>query len=158
MLTTDCVQKLLTEARYLDTKPQEAHWMMVWCERKSSSPCGTVSCAVGDMVLRGDLPAHRSFEGYPSDSNMSCIAQSLAISRREASFLFSAIFARNKFVSRTSRDKETPAQTAARIRKFVYYKLRKAEIFEAYEEARRREGNWNVAQQVLETVATDAAE
>ena len=50
---------------------------------------------------------------------------------------------------------ETPQQTAARIRKFLYYKMRKEEIFEAYAEewkTRKVEGNWGVIQEVMEKV------
>lgn len=46
------------------------------------------------------------------------------------------------------RGGETPAVVAARIRKLVYYKLKKAELAECWEEARRREGDWQLCQQV----------
>ena len=57
-------------------------------------------------------------------------------------FLFAA------YSKKGSRKDKTPTQTAARIRKFVYYFLRKGEILANYEEARNREGNWMVSEQV----------
>lgn len=50
-----------------------------------------------------------------------------------------------------NRDDETPQQTAARIRKFIYYKIRKKEIFKDWDAARRM-GDIGINQEVLERV------
>lgn len=162
-LPTATVQALLTEARFLDTKPAASHKMAYWV-----SECGTQGCAVGDMAARGDLGLGYllsprgiflgiTFLGQPCEDTMAGVAIVMGISEEEAMFLFDSrihhFVSRNYQKWRTSIGKgernsdvmwrhrqrcdESPQETAARIRKFVYYKLRKAELLADYEQARR---------------------
>ena len=123
-------QELLTEARYLDTKPPEEHNMTLVF-------CGTTSCAIGDIAIRnGRVAGRSSISG--KDYNLFSITF-LGLSEESSAFLFacgtSHWYSGKKEFSRAS---ETPQQTAARLRKFVYYKLRKAEIFTNYNEGLKR--------------------
>lgn len=162
-LPTATVQALLTEARFLDTKPVASHKMDCWI-----SACGTQGCAVGDMAARGDLGLGYScskggiffvitLQGERCEDVMASVAIAMGISEEEAMFLFNSrihhFISRNYKKWRTSLDAnqrgsdirwrhrhrcdESPQETAARIRKFVYYKLRKAELLADYEQARR---------------------
>lgn len=164
MLSTETVQKLLREADYLDTKPAQEHDMSRWVRR---TECCTASCAVGDMMLRGEIPSvtghllnpvpHQDFHRW-----YEAIGLALGIPERDAEWLFENT--RNmRVVSfrvissiRFHRSFETPAQTAARIRKYVYWKLRKGEIL-ADEGARYREGDWRVDREVLSQVESSHA-
>jgi hypothetical protein len=146
MLTTETIQILLDEARYLDTKPPERHYMGTWL-------CGSTSCAVGDLMVRCIVPSTGSiyidrFSVSPSNG-WKGVCDALSLSIHSAGFLFSSELRLGRNSKWRNRSRETPAQTAARIRKFLYYKMRKAEIFADYERARHQEGDWGVAQHVL---------
>lgn len=164
-LPTATVQALLTEARFLDTKPEERHCMATW---HFTSSCGTASCALGDMAARGDcglelsepvdvysdphdeLMIDRSvgLKDWPHMDGFTAAVMAFGITLRESHFLFSANPQPHHRVP-SYRDNETPQQTAARIRKYLYYRLRKAEILADYEKARRTEGDLNVCQQAV---------
>lgn len=143
-LKTETIQAFLDEARFLDTKPPLMHDMSTW-------KCGTSSCAVGDMALR-DVCGLRMISPYgrvhfPVAGRLhshEAVSYAFQITYRESMWLFDW---RDK---RGSRSFETPTQTAARIRKYLYYRMRKAEILADYETARRTEGNWGVVQYAVE--------
>jgi len=153
-LTKETAQALLAEARYLDTKNPKKHDMRVFVE---PTPCGSTSCALGDMAIsgalglrvniEGDLPVFGD-EGYP-DIGFNAAVVALKISSPFVLFLFDA----SGRVG-VSRSLETPQQTAARIRKFVYYFLHKQDILSDYEGARRT-GDIGVSDKVLESVEKD---
>lgn len=144
-LKQETIQALLTEARYLDEKPAERHRMDNWS-------CGTTSCAVGDMMYRGDCGMtvawcdiwEMDFVQYGSLGGWEAVAAALGITLYECTFLF------EDKDSAGDRTHEPPSSTAARIRKYLYYRMRKAEILADYESARRVEGNLNVCQQAVE--------
>jgi hypothetical protein len=154
-MRTATIQAFLNEARFLDSKPQEAHDMTQW-------KCGTASCAVGDMATIGELGLKIVNNPGTYDEGMSlhhnCIdgalywedlGQIFGISSQECEFLFGSVFF---LVTCTKfRNQELPSQTAARIRKYVYYKLHKKAILADYEKARRT-GDIGVVQGVCKLV------
>ena len=143
-LKQETIQALLSEARYLDEKPHHKHRMDSWS-------CGTTSCAVGDMMHRGDCGLkwmHDQDWGtdvplFGDKLGFYAVTNALGIGIREAEFLFC-------YYTFGDRKHESPSSTAARIRKYLYYRMRKAEILADYESARRVEGNLNVCQQAVE--------
>ena len=121
-------QTLLTEARFLDTKPVENHNMGVF-------HCGSTSCAMGDIALAngfGLAPDSMSEQQRWAFSVLDWLGLSSDTNTPNRYYQF--LFSRHNFYTKHSRWSETPAETAARIRKFVYYRLRKAEIFAEYNE------------------------
>ena len=151
-LKTETIQAFLDEARYLDEKPPRSHDMRLWYE--TWSDCKTSSCAVGDMALRGVCGL--SLRGCEVRVNSNelvdfpAVSFAFSISAGEAIFLFAC----GKVYRH--RGREHPHQTAARIRKYLYYRMRKAEILADYETARRREGNWNVCQDAVRYASEEA--
>ena len=127
-------QALLTEARFLDTKPVKSHNMDVFV-------CGSCSCALGDISIRNGSCTGNGVE-FNADIALRSIGSSLYGTEVRANFsgfsfthaflFMSVVTFRSGF--KQNRCRETPAETAARIRKFVYYRLRKAEIFAEYNE------------------------
>lgn len=134
-LKTETIQAFLDEARYLDSKPQETHNMNSW-------KCGTTSCAVGDMAARGvcNLKISGGTLYYLNGMNWDAVIDAFDITQKEARFLFGGEFYLEK------RSGEIPQQTANRIRKYLYYRMRKAEILADYEKARRT-GDIGICQQ-----------
>lgn len=131
-LNTETIQAFLDEARYLDSKPPEQHNMNSW-------KCGTTSCAVGDMAARGacNIKISCGILYHLREVNWGAVINAFDITRNEARFLFGDL---------EKRLGETPKQTAARIRKYLYYRMRKAEILADYEKARRT-GDIGICQQ-----------
>lgn len=120
-------QELITEANYLDTKKPEDHNM-------AHIVCGSVSCALGDIALRRDewvVNRHR-FRYY--FRLIDYTRDVLGLNERDSYFLFGLTYVPISGGTYHVREEETPTQTAARIRKFAYYRLRKAEIFAEYNE------------------------
>lgn len=161
-LSTRAVQMLLREADYLDGKDARWHNMGVWVGRVAE--CGTASCAVGDMMLRGEIPEDIRFAHSVPLRGMEGVAEAIGIPYRDAHWLFGCSdcgrFSAPRLTCigylyrseiRFDRVHETPAQTAARIRKYVYWRLRKAEIL-ADDDSRYREGDWRVDREVREQV------
>lgn len=133
--------------------------------------CGTVGCLIGNWLSRRpreSLTIQPRFQNgqrlcrVPAPK-MECgsgdafidVAVRLGMREVEATFLFVDKFSLRDFFSGAAnyfhdRTKQSRAQNIARLRKFIYYKLRKAEIFADYERARHQEGNWNVAQHARE--------
>ena len=113
--------------------------------------CGSAGCVIGDAINAGEfiISTIHLWEDFSSQ---------VGLTKKEAIFLFSGVsdgWRKRAVVSGKIRALETPQQTAARIRKFLYYKMRKEEIFEAYAEewkTRKVEGNWGVIQEVMEKV------
>ena len=134
-LKTDTIQAFLDEARYLDSKPPEQHNMNSW-------KCGTTSCAVGDMAARGacNIKISCGILYHLSEVNWGAVINAFDITQNEARFLFGGEYYLEK------RSGEIPQQTAARIRKYLYYRMRKAEILADYEKARRT-GDIGICQQ-----------
>lgn len=136
-LKTETIQAFLDEARFLDTKPIEAHRMAHW-------HCGTASCAVGDMAMQGvcgltlasDIYSHGVTPVIDEDDGFSAVTKAFHITKKEAIFLF-GVFESEYCGVAFDRVKELPQETAARLRKYLYYRLRKMEILANYESARR---------------------
>jgi len=149
-LKTETIQAFLDEARFLDTKPPERHSMYTW-------KCTTTSCAVGDMAQRGvcglqmmSPPGRGHFPSIGQYESHAAVSYAFQITYRESVWLF------DWQDRRGSRRYEPPTQTAARIRKYLYYRMRKAEILADYETARRTEGNWGVVQYAVEMAGATA--
>jgi len=122
-------QNLLKLAELVENKT------LVHDMRTVVSECGTTSCMMGDWILYKRLPNHITRIGY-----ITVASQEFDISIKEAAFLFNYFF--NTGLRFRCRGEETKEQSLARLRKFIYYKLRKQEIFADYERARTQEGNW----------------
>ena len=125
-------QALLTEARFLDTKPVDTHDMGEYI-------CGTASCALGDIGLHQQGMSENDFCAAVVLEKIGILHFTYKTNRyRRTSFEYDFLFNDSpSFHSgyHPNRCDELPAETAARIRKFVYYRLRKAEIFAEYNEA-----------------------
>jgi hypothetical protein len=117
-------------------------------------PCGTFGCLVGNWAIR----CNRMWM-LDSDGIYDLAAESLGITRKESRFLFSTIdVVRDRFgfeVPGLDRDCENRSAAINRVRKFLYYKLRKWELL--YEEdgrvkesARKQEGDRMVCREALE--------
>ena len=122
--------ELLVEAKFLDTKPPETHDMCVF-------NCGTASCALGDIGIRNFEDEFISYErifGFTPGYDDYCYGTAFD---PFFAFLFSE---KPKFASGWCpvRYRETPQQTAARIRKFVHYRRKKEAIFAEYNEELQR--------------------
>jgi hypothetical protein len=117
-------------------------------------PCRTYGCLVGNWAIQCD----RMFV-LETDNIYGLTADSLSLSYRESSFLFCTIDIRRDEwghplrpgVQRDWRNREAAIN---RVRKFLYYKLRKRELL--YEEdgrvkesARRTEGDHHVCRAAL---------
>lgn len=108
--------------------------MRSWIQIK---PCGTAGCLVGTYIINtttmsSEIDLLRKAEAF---FNSHCFELSL----REKRFLFTIAHLDEQKVDDAMY--LTKEQAIARLRKFIYYKLRKAELLEDYQASRRIEGD-----------------
>jgi hypothetical protein len=114
--------------------------------------CGTYGCLVGN-----DIAAR--YDNIPLLNKLSyefcCVEYGLT--KNESLFLFSNLiykFGRLGYKNSGPRRKYTKESAIARVRKFIYYKLRKQEIM-ADDNARFQEGDWGLVDQVKEQTCVE---
>ena len=144
------VQSLLNVARATEQLPGASFSMKYW-------DCGTTCCMVGAFQrASGERIVSIAYDS----SDMSRVGGRFGLSLREAVFLFSVEPAMSKLdhpaVGLPERRRESKKAALARLRKFLYYKLRKAELLADYEQARRT-GDVGVAREALSST-TEAVE
>lgn len=102
--------------------------------------CGTVGCMLGHASAVGIL------ESPMCDLNLENASEELGLSDRCCDFLFDTFDLKGR-----TRAWEMPAQAAARVRKFIYYFLRKGELLA--DDNSRYLGDVGVAGEVVEQLA-----
>lgn len=134
-------QKLMKLADLVETiDPAEFQMTTIWDDEGydclGRPTCGSVGCMLGHGASSGLLRARGPWRDWKEE---------LGLSRRAMGFLFEHCDMRH-----ASRTCEMPQKAAARVRKFVYWKLRNSEL--NADDNSRYLGDVGVAQEVLEMV------
>ena len=116
-LSTDTIQKLMWICNHLDNKPEDEHDMELFT-------CGTASCALGDHMIKINTPCE--IIAFKDIFDRPLMDKSKQVCK-QYDFLFSCFPEYSSY-----RSGEKPKTTAKRIRKFLYYFMRKNEIFPEY--------------------------
>lgn len=154
------IQALMRMATYAEEAEKTGELIMRnWFDQvaKGSLPtCGTAGCLVGTFAMRERCDWskwfwNREFAEEKWVASRILIQERFGISANEVDFLFDCK------THGTSRSANRLSGLAAirRLRKFIYYKCRKAELLEDFPAARRIEGDNSfavVSQEQLETV------
>jgi hypothetical protein len=108
-----------------------------WGERREK--CGTVACLIGNYAMRynyGDWEFNKTLNYFSVKPDIMC--EKLGITYKEFEFLFMPLYylSRNKGVSQRQHigDKEGHLR---RVRKFYWYKMKKAALFAEWYEFNR---------------------
>lgn len=158
------VQTLLNIARATEDTKDENFSMRFWKPEFYTSSCNTACCMVGNYILRyikEDIFIKDGLLFGISNVNeqFEILAEKLKISQIECEFLFGVIF--HEYDIYIERTEETRLHALTRLRKYIYYKLRKREILgdlntkegrATYERARKTEGNHNFTLKALAAV------
>jgi len=149
------IQGLMKVVQSTERRPAEKFSMNYWC--------GTSCCMIGSFIAEHEedplcivkddpaLPKSeadpgrtfnaptRAIEGYfkfeDFFADFYAIAIRFGLSFRAAKFLF------DLWLGDEVRSHETPDQAASRLRKYLYYKMRKSELLADYDKSRRLEGD-----------------
>lgn len=151
------IQGLLKVAKATEERPSDKFSMKSW----GDSDCNTSCCMIGsfchdnpsdELVLFGSddgdvyvpiLKKHKDFMMPYIFNHMTGIMIRFGLSRRAAIFLFDTEY------STKSRGKETPQEAVKRLYKYIYYKLKKREMLDDLDSAKKlgdydKEGNYRV--------------
>ena len=129
------IQELLFMAEVAERR---GVFMNDWfCKNPSDPECGTVGCLVGTWVIERDL----SFQ-LESREAREPARRKLGLTLNEFNWLF---VARPRFkgpscIHYRFLKEVTTEQAVARLRKFIYYKLKQAEIHKAWNERQHTRG------------------
>lgn len=101
--------------------------------------CGTAGCLIGNFMISNPQDALQPLIGCPSflghENSIWSISRRFGLSLEEVEFLFTS----GHLEFQSSLDAADLYKEAAlnRLRKFIYYKMRKSELLEDYELARK---------------------